>query len=798
MRVPETWLRSFVATDWSASTIAERLTMAGLEVEEAASAAPPFDNVVVAEVRSVSPHPNADRLRVCEVDTGRGMSTIVCGAPNVAVGMKVPCALPGAVLPGGLTIKPTTMRGVESQGMLCSARELGLSEDHAGLLALEADAPVGRLLRDWHDLDETVWLLKLTPNLAHCMSVLGVARELAALSGATLNVPAFEPVPVTLHDRLPVRIEAPDLCGRFSGRIIRGVNARAATPAWMRRRLERAGQRSVSALVDISNYVMLELGRPSHVFDLARIHGELSVRWARANETLVLLNGQTIALAPDVGVIADAQQVESLAGIMGGNATAVSDDTTDIYLEAAFWWPQAIAGRARRYNFSTEAGARFERGVDASTTVAHIERISRLILDICGGQAGPVDDTVIALPDRSPVSMRVDRARKIVGAPIGDDEIASIFERLELPFERKHDRFIVTPPAHRFDLQIEEDLIEEVARIWGFENLPLRPPRAPSAMRPDTESQRSVLAIKQALAARDYQEIITYSFVEATLDHKLSGQSAVKLLNPIASQMNVMRTTLWGGLIETLRANLNRKAARVRLFEVGRVFASDHAIVAGPLAVSGVAQPWKVAGLAFGANAPEQWGLSQRSVDFHDVKGDLQALYAPVKADYAADQHPALHPGRCARLTIEGRAVGWIGELHPALQQALELPTAPILFEVELDPLRTRQVPIHAESSKFPAVMRDIALIVPVGLPAADVETAILRVVREEPVAAIIQQVVLFDEYRGKGLENKEKSLAFRLRMQDTARTLSDTETQQAVQCVVERLEHAVGARLRA
>ena len=317
-------------------------------------------------------------------------------------------------------------------------------------------------------------------------------------------------------------------------------------------------------------------------------------------------------------------------------------------------------------------------------------------------------------------------------------------------------------------------------------------------MRPVTESQRSVLAIKQALAARDYQEIITYSFVEATLDQKLSGQSAVKLLNPIASQMNVMRTTLWGGLIETLRANLNRKAARVRLFEVGRVFASDPAIVAGPLAVSGVAQPWKVAGLAFGANAPEQWGLSQRSVDFHDVKGDLQALYAPVKADYVADQHPALHPGRCARLMIEGRAVGWIGELHPALQQALELPTAPILFEVELDPLRTRQVPIHAESSKFPAVMRDIALIVPVGLPAADVENAILRVVREEPVAAIIQQVVLFDEYRGKGLENKEKSLAFRLRMQDTARTLSDTETQQAVQCVVERLEHAVGARLRA
>ena len=798
MRVPETWLRSFVATDWSASTIAERLTMAGLEVEEAASAAPPFENVVVAEVRSVRPHPNADRLRVCEVDTGRGLSTIVCGAPNVAAGMRVPCALPGAVLPGGLTIKPTTMRGVESQGMLCSARELGLSDDHAGLLELESDAPVGRSLRDWHDLNETVWLLKLTPNLAHCMSVYGVAREVAALSGAKLNAPACEPVPVTLADRLPVRVEAPDLCGRFSGRIIRGVNARAATPAWMKRRLERAGQRSVSALVDISNYVMLELGRPSHVFDLAKIRGALSVRWARAGESLELLNGQTITLAPDVGVIADEHQVESLAGIMGGNATAVSDDTQDIYLEAAFWWPLAVAGRARRYNFSTEAGARFERGVDASTTVEHIERISRLILEICGGQAGPVDDTVIALPERSPVSLRVDRARKIIGAPISDGDMATVFERLALPFERHADRFVVTPPAHRFDLQIEEDLIEEVARIWGFDNLPLRPPRAPSAMRPVSESRRSVLSIKQAIAARDYQEVITYSFVESSLDHKVSGQSPVRLLNPIASQMNVMRTTLWGGLVETLRANLNRKAGRVRLFEVGRVFAPDASVQSGPLAVGGVSQPWRIAALAFGAVAPEQWGIAHRSVDFHDVKADLQSLYAPMKPEFVRQSHPALHPGRCAQVRVDGRAVGMMGELHPALQQALELPSAPVLFEVDLEDLRGRTIPVYSELSKFPAVMRDIALIVPVELPAADVEAAIWRAIREEPEAVIIQQVLLFDEYRGKGLENKEKSLAFRLRMQDTGRTLGDADTQRAVQIVVERLEHAVGARLRA
>jgi len=798
MRVPESWLRSFVATDWSAQTIAERLTMAGLEVEESATAAPPFDRVVVAQVRSVKQHPNADRLRVCEVDTGGATSTIVCGAPNVAEGMRVPCALPGAVLPGGLTIKPTVMRGVESQGMLCSARELGLSEDHAGLLALDGDAPVGQSLRDWLELNESVWLLKLTPNLAHCMSMIGVAREVAALSGATLHEPEFIPVPVTLADRLPVQIAAPDLCGRFSGRIIRGVNARAATPGWMRRRLERAGQRSVSALVDISNYVMLELGRPSHVFDLARIQGGLTVRWARQGESLELLNGQTISLDADVGVIADEHQVESLAGIMGGNATAVSDDTKDIYLEAAFWWPQAVAGRARRYNFSTEAGSRFERGVDASTTVAHIERISQLILEICGGRAGPIDDTILALPERAPVALRVDRARKIIGAPLGDADIADALSRLRLAYERDGDTFIVTPPSHRFDLQIEEDLIEEVARVWGFDRLPLRPPRAPSAMRPEPEARRPVLAIKQALAARDYQEIITYSFVESTLDQKLSGTAPVKLLNPIAAQMDVMRTTLWGGLIETLRANLNRKASRVRMFEVGRVFAPDASVQGGPLAVPGIAQPWRVAALALGSVAPEQWGWPHRVVDFFDIKADLLALGGSVGLTVVAGSHPALHPGRCGHVLLNGVAVGVVGELHPALQQQLELPSAPVLFEIDLECLRTRAVATHIELSKFPPVLRDIALIVAIDTPAAKVKQTIADAAREETDAAIIQQVFLFDEYRGKGLENKEKSLAFRLRMQDTSRTLSDAEAQRAVQVVVGRAERLLGARLRA
>ena len=798
MRVPESWLRSFVATDWSASTIAERLTMAGLEVEEASLAAPAFDRVVVGEVRAVAQHPNADRLKVCEVDTGSGLATIVCGAPNVAVGMKVPCALPGAKLPGGIEIKPTTMRGVESQGMLCSARELGLSEDHSGLLALGAAAPTGQDIRSWLELNETIWLLKLTPNLAHCMSVFGVARELAALSGAPLSLPSFEPVPVSIPDRLPVTVKDSDLCGRFSGRIIRGVNARAATPEWMKRRLERAGQRSVSALVDISNYVMLELGRPSHVFDLGRIHGGLTVRWAQPGESLELLNGQTVELDGEVGVIADAEQVESLAGIMGGDATAVSDDTTDIYLEAAFWWPPAIAGRARRYNFSTEAGSRFERGVDASTTVEHIERISRLILDVCGGRAGPVDDQITKLPERPPVALRIERARKIIGAPVTADEIAQVFQRLALEHVRDGDRFVVTPPAHRFDLQIEEDLIEEVARIRGFDQLPLRPPRAPSAMRPQPEARRSVLSIKQDLAARDYQEIITYSFVDSTLERRVSPEPAVRLLNPIAAQMDVMRTTLWGGLIETLRANLNRKAGRVRLFEVGRVFMANSAMAAGALQVKGIDQPWRIAAIAYGSAAPEQWGLPMRTVDLYDVKGDLEALGSNLPLTFVAASHPALHPGRCARVMAEGAAVGWIGEMHPALQQALELAQAPVVFELDLEPLRGKALPVHEDLSKFPAVQRDIALLVPLEIPAAAVLSAIREAIAQGPGAGLVQDVSLFDEYRGKGLENKEKSLAFRLRMQDTSRTLSDAEVQQVVQSVVAAVERSVGARLRA
>ena len=798
MKFPESWLRAYCNPDWTTEQLSDRLTMAGLEVEEVGAAAPPFDKVVVAQVLSVTRHPNADKLNVCEVDTGAGVRSIVCGAPNVAIGMRVPCAITGAKLPGGLEIKPVTMRGVESDGMLCSARELGLSEDHSGLLALPPDAPLGADIRDYLKLDDAVFLLKLTPNLAHCFGVYGIAREVAALSGAPLRAPAMAPVAATLDERLPVRIDAPDLCGRFSGRVIRGVNATAPTPDWMRQRLERAGQRSISALVDISNYVMLELGRPTHVFDLDKIHGGLEVRWGRAGERLELLNGQTIELDAQVGVIADAQQVESLAGIMGGNSTAVSLATTNIYVEAAFWWPQAVAGRARRYNFSTDAAQRFERGVDGETTVAHLEYISALILQVCGGQAGPVDDTITGLPERKSVALRTARAAKVIGVSLSDADIADAFTRLRLPFDRAGTDFVVTPPSYRFDLQIEEDLIEEVARIWGYERLPLRAPVAASPMRSRPEAQRSVLDLKRAIAARDYQEVINYSFVESGLDHLLSGRPAIPLLNPIAAQMDVMRTTVWSGLIETLRANLNRKASRVRLFEVGRVFEADDGVASGPLSVRGIRQPQMLAALAYGPVAEEQWGVPTRAADFFDLKGDLESLVAAVGLRFERGEHPALHPGRSARIMADGRSVGWIGALHPAVQLRLDLPQAPVLFEIELDVLTRRAVPEFDEVSKFPPVIRDLALVLDQEIPAARVLDEIAAAVRENPHGAIVKNVGIFDEYRGKGLENKEKSLAIRFRMQDTRRTLNDAEVSELMSGIVAWVGDRIGARLRA
>ncbi len=825
MRLPLEWLREFVETALDPDALADGLTMGGLEVEDSVPVAPPFSNVRVARLVSVERHPNADRLTVCKVDAGTGsLLNIVCGAPNAAAGITVPCALPGAVLPGDLTIKATRMRGVASEGMLCSARELGLSDDASGLLILDPATPVGADLREALGLDDVCFEIKLTPNRGDCLSVLGVAREVAALTGAPLKSPTFAPMRCDSDERLPVRIEAPDLCGRFSGRVIRGVDARAATPDWMKRRLERSGQRPISALVDISNYVMLELGRPTHVFDLDKVHAPLTVRWGRPGERLELLNGQTVELDPAVGVIADGRGVESLAGIMGGESTAVSLDTRNVYVEAAFWWPEAIQGRSRRFNFATDAGYRFERGVDFATTVDHIERITRLIVDICGTAAtrvGPVDDNVTGLPARAPVRLRPARLRRVLGGPIGDDRIAQCLQRLGLALSREPEAFVVTPPSFRFDLQIEEDLIEEVARIDGYQNLPAEPPRVPATMLERPEGERDPHDLRRIMAEAGFQELVNFSFVdpewEADFGAGPEDARLIRVVNPIANQYAVMRTTLLGGLVAALRYNLNRQAARVRMFELGRVYWREPGVADGALAVGGIAQPVRLAALAYGAADDEQWGIASRPVDFFDLKADIERLLPPQRARFVPAEHPALHPGRSARIDLDGRAIGWLGELHPRALARYELPTAPTVFELDLGSLLKIDLPQPRPVPRFPAVVRDIALWVDAALPAQRVLDEIDALAQRDPRLSALREVRLFDVFRPDGensrpdgansrkfagasanvLLNKEKSLAFRVVLQDTQRSLADADADAARAAIVDHLTTQLGARAR-
>lgn len=802
MLFPESWLRSYVNPEIDTDALSHQLTMAGLEVEETDSVAPAFSGVVVARITHVEAHPNADKLRVCRVDDGGGQPLqIVCGAPNAAVGLKVPLARVGAELPGGMKIGPVKMRGVESAGMLCSARELGLSQDHAGLLELDADAPVGQDIRDHLDLDDTVFTLKLTPNRADCLSIQGVAREVAALTGAPLQHRRFEPVQPTINDRLPVKVEAADLCGRFAGRVIRGVNARAATPVWMKTRLERAGQRSISALVDISNYVMLELGRPTHVFDIQRIQDGLTVRWAREGEQLELLSGQVVELQPDVGVITAGDVVESMAGIMGGEATSVTLDTTDIYLEGAFWWPEAIMGRARRYKFSSEASHRFERGVDFQNIPEDLEYMTRLIVDICGGEAGPLDDQIIALPERAPVRMRLDRCRRILGLPVGRAEVADIFNRLALSHTIEDDVFVVVPPSYRFDIVIEEDLIEEVARIYGFERIPDLPPRARAQMRVTPEVLRGPHELRARMAALDYQEVINFSFVEEAWERDYAGETnPIRLLNPIASQLAVMRTSLIGGLVANIAHNMRHRQNRVRVFELGRVFLRNPSVPAGDLTVAGIEQPNRLAAAAWGPALEEQWGVPARAVDFYDVKADLAALFgaSAARLQYVAAVHPALHPGRSARIELDGRPVGWLGELHPRWVQQAELGQAPVVFEVDVQAASEGAMPALAELSRQPVVIRDLAVWVDSGVAYQDLLQTLTRTIASDANLGVVRDIRLFDVWRDKSAAVQEKSLAFRFWLQNPNATLDDATVDECMAALLQALVKDHGARQRA
>ncbi|MFO0255568.1 MAG: phenylalanine--tRNA ligase subunit beta [Betaproteobacteria bacterium] len=782
MKVSEHWLRELADPALDSDGLADLLTFGGIEVESVEAAAPPFERVVAGEVVAVEKHPQADRLNVCQVNIGTAPLTIVCGAPNVKPGMRVPVALAGAKLPG-LEIRLAKVRGVESQGMLCSAGELGMADDAEGLLQLPTDAALGADVRDVLGLDDRIFTTKATPNRGDCLSVLGLAREVAALSGAPLRWPQPQPVAATISDGVDVRMEAAADCPLYCARRIRNIDALAATPEWMRRRLLRSGLRSISPVVDVTNYVLLEMGQPLHAFDAAKVQGGIIVRRGHASEQLKLLNGITLELDPRHLVIADAAVPLALAGFMGGEASGVTSATSDIILESAFFVPEVVAGRSRELGFGSDSAYRFERGVDFSATAAAMERATRLILEICGGHAGPVRQVIAELPQRRPVSMRLARAARVLGFPVKTKEAELIFARLGFQPKPAGDRIDVTPPSHRFDIAIEEDLIEEFARVHGYEHIPALPPQAPARLLPVTETRRSIPELRRLFAALDYQEAVTYSFVDRQWETDLCGNvDPVALANPIASQMSVMRSSLFGGLLHAAAFNVSHQQTRVRLFEIGRCFPPG----------DGLPQPWRAAALAFGPAEPLQWGVKERKVDFYDVKADLEHLFAPRRPLLRPEPHPALHPGKSARIMVDGREQGWIGELHPRWQRKYGLPAAPILLEVELEALQESGLPSFREIPRFPAIRRDLAAEFDQGL---DFDVIQAELWRDAP--PILRDLKVFDLYCGQGVEKGKKSLAFSVLLQDTEKTLTDADAEKAVAELRRILQQKFNAKLR-
>ncbi|HUP97340.1 MAG TPA: phenylalanine--tRNA ligase subunit beta [Usitatibacter sp.] len=780
------WLKEMVDLgDMPVAELARVLTMGGLEVEEITPVAAEFSGIVVGHVKSVAPHPNADKLRVTEVDAGTGpLLQIVCGAPNVAAGQKVPCALVGAKLPG-LEIRKAKLRGVESSGMLCSARELGLSQDHAGLLVLDEHAAVGRDVRELLALDDTYLTLKLTPNRGDCLSMLGIARDLAALTGAALTLPLVPPVPTRLEDARAVRIAETKACGQYFGRVIRGLDPAAKSPAWMVRRIERAGLRAISPLVDITNYVMLERGQPMHAFDNAKLTGAIEVRFMRAGERVKLLNEEVVEHREKLLAITDGSGPVALGGVMGGHDSMVGPETTDVFFEAAFFAPEAVQGTARELGLSSDAAYRFERGVDFNGAGEAVERATALAIEICGGAAGPLTVARGELPRRESVTVRPARVRALLGYEVADDEMHAILRRLSCLPEGGKDAIRVTPPSWRFDLGIEEDYVEEIARVNGYDHVPANAPRARAPMLALHEGERTRFELRHRLAALGYQEIVSYSFVAEEWEADFSGNSKpVRLANPIAAHMSAMRTSLLGGLVHALRSNLNRGEPRVRLFEVGRCFHGTEPDLA--------IQPERIAALAFGARWPEQWAEKGALVDFFDAKGDLEALAGARTLEFAAGTHPACHPGRCAMVRFQGGDIGIVGELHPRLQQKYELASAPVLFEVLAAPLLDGASPRFHGLSRMPVVRRDYAFMVDESVPAG----ALLAALRER-LPALVREVEVFDQYRGKGVEPGQKSLALRIVMQDTDRTLTDSEVEVVVASIREQLNEQFKAKPR-
>ncbi|MDK4527553.1 phenylalanine--tRNA ligase subunit beta [Kingella kingae] len=784
MQFSYTWLKTQANPNLSADQLSHLLTMAGLEVEEQGAAAPDFSGVVVAEVKSVEKHPDADRLNVTQVDAGTGeLIQIVCGAPNVKAGIKVPCALPNALLPNDFKIKPTKMRGVVSNGMLCSAKELGLEDKVDGLLVLPENAPVGQNIREFLDLDDAIFTLKITPNRTDCLSIKGIAREVSALTQCEFNPIQINHIATQTTQKQAVQIDAPNDCGRFISRVISGVNATAASPDWLVQHLERSGIRSISPLVDIGNYVMLEIGQPMHVFDADKISGSLHVRRAKNGEVLDCLNEKTVTLADNTLVIADEQQALSIAGLMGGAASAVSDETKNIVLEAAWFNPLIISGKSRQYGFGSDSSFRFERGVDSELQRDAIERATELVVQICGGEVGEIVEVLGDLPAAKTVEVRTARVEKVLGVSIENQRIETILQHLGLQPEKTADGFRVTAPTFRYDIEIEADLIEEIARVYGYENIPDDYTSGKLAMLKLPENRHSRFGVYQKMAARGFQEVVSYAFVDEQWEQDFANnQDPIRLQNPLAAQYAVMRSTLMGGLIEILQNNLNRKQNRVRVFEIARIFRKEN---------NQFVQTERVGGLVYGSALPEQWGEKSHPVDFYDLKADVETLLRGKNAAFVKAEHSALHPGRCAAIVVDGVNVGIIGELHPKWTQKYDLPQAPLLFELDMDAVLTTEKVRYQAVSKFQAGRRDLAFVLPENVAFADLQAALGQV--NNP---IIQGIELFDVYRGAGLPENHKSLAVKISLQDMNATLTDETVEPIIQELIAKAE-TVGAKLR-
>lgn len=782
MQFSENWLRTFVNPAISSADLSHALTMAGLEVEEMTPVAPAFGNIVIGEIIEALKHPDADRLQVCKVNIGKEILQIVCGASNARVGLKAPCALVGAELPG-ISIKAAKVRGVESFGMMCSAKELGLAAEATGLLELPNDAQAGLDIREYLDLNDHLFTLKLTPNRADCLSILGIARDVAAITGAPVKLPAFDVVKIESAKSQAVSVHAKEACPAYYGRVIESVNAQAKTPDWMQRSLERSGIRSISAIVDITNYVLLEFGQPMHAFDLAQLNGEVNVRFASKNEQIKLLNDTQVKLTSDDLVIADNSGAIAFAGVMGGEPTSVTDATTAIFLESAFFTPDAIAGKARRLGLSTDSSYRFERGVDFGNTKLALERATALIINICGGQAGEITEIVNQLPERASVKLRYSRLCSVLGISIPKQTVGTLLTQLGFEFTENDDIFVVKSPTYRFDIAREEDLIEEIARLHGYDKIPAIKPTASSNMLDAPEALLNNAWLHDTLQAQGYQEIITYSFVDESWERDLLGNAnPIKLKNPIASQMSVMRSGLWGGLLDTLTYNLNRKQERAMLFEVGSSYHQTQ---------QGFTEQARVAGLFYGAFQPEQWGVAAKEVDFYDVKATVDSL-THGKAEYRSEAHNALHPGQSARVYLNGNAIGWLGKLHPKWQQHYSLAKNTFLFELEASPLLQKSIAHYAEVPKTLATRRDLAVIVDADLPVQHLFDAIIKA-----NIPLVTQVQLFDIYQGKGIPENKKSLALSVLMQDTHKTLVDIEAEAAMAKLLQLLENQFAASLR-